>query len=87
MQIICLNCGNRFGDVQGDLRQYHCAYCGSPKLVRLQTEEERRRDALLGLAAGAAIGAEVGGPVGAVIGGIFGALVGALRTPRLEGQK
>jgi DNA-directed RNA polymerase subunit RPC12/RpoP len=87
VQIICLNCGNRFGDVSGDLRGYHCAYCGSPKLVRVQSEDERRRDALLGLAAGAAIGAEVGGPVGALIGGLFGALVGALRTPRLEDKK
>lgn len=52
MQIVCLNCGNRFGDVKGDLRQFHCAYCGSPKLVRIQTEDERRRDALLGLAGG-----------------------------------
>jgi len=87
VQIVCLNCGSRFRDVQGDLRHLHCAYCGSPKLVRIQTEEERRRDALLGLAAGAAIGAEVGGPVGAVIGGLLGALVGGLRTPRLEEQK
>jgi len=87
VQIACQNCGSRFSDLPGDLRHYRCSVCGSERLIRIQTEEERNRDALFGLAAGAAVGAAIGELPGAIIGGLIGLFLGASRMSRVEQQK
>lgn len=85
--IICTSCGTRFRDVAGDLKQYSCAACGNPTLVRVRTEEERSKEALAGMAAGAAVGAAVGELPGALIGGVVGFVLGFFRAPTLEQAK
>jgi DNA-directed RNA polymerase subunit RPC12/RpoP len=84
MWIICPQCGSRFQNIPGDLRQYSCSNCGNRNLLRVRTEQERSRDALAGLAAGAAVGAAVGELPGALVGGVVGLLLGLLRTPTVE---
>ena len=85
--IICPQCGSRFQDVPGDLKQYSCANCGNRTLVRVRTEQERSRDALAGMAAGAAVGAAIGELPGALVGGMIGLVLGLLRTPTIEQVK
>lgn len=82
--IICTRCGGRFEDAPGDLKQYSCANCGSPILVRVRTEQDRSKEALAGMAAGAAVGAAIGELPGAVVGGILGLVLVLFRTPTIE---
>lgn len=87
MLIVCTNCGSRLQDAPGDLKQYRCSFCGNPTLVRVRTEEERSKEALAAMAAGAAVGATVGEIPGALIGGTIGFILGFFRTPTLEQVK
>lgn len=86
VQIRCPNCGTNYQDLPGDVSQFRCPVCGNPQLLRIQTDEERNRDALVGLAAGAAIGAGFG-LAGALIGALVGVVLGANRKPRAGKQQ
>jgi hypothetical protein len=81
VELICPNCGNRFQDSVCDPNFFQCNVCGNFGLVRIQTQEERQRDALAGLIAGAAVGAAILEVPGAIVGGLVGLLLGFFRTP------
>src|SRR5260370_34885493 len=85
--LLCPNCRSRFQDAPGDLKQYSCSVCGNVNLVRVRSEQERSRDALAGMAAGAAVGAAIGELPGAFIGGLIGPWLGALLTPPMRHSK
>jgi transcription elongation factor Elf1 len=84
VELICTNCGNRFQNAPGDPKHFQCSICGNLGLVRIQTEQERQRDALAGAIAGAAVGAAILEVPGAVVGGIVGFILGFFRTPPLQ---
>jgi hypothetical protein len=81
VELICPNCGSHFEDAVGDAKFFQCSVCGNSGLVRIQTQQERQRDALAGAIAGAAVGAAILEVPGAIVGGIVGLLLGFFRTP------
>ena len=87
VELICSNCGSRFQDAGGDPKHFQCTVCGNLGLVRIQTQQERQRDALAGAIAGAAVGAAILEVPGAIVGGIVGLLLGFFRTPPLQQVK
>lgn len=87
MELICTNCGSRFQDAPGDPKQFQCSNCGNLGLIKIQTEQERQRDALAGAIAGAAVGAAILEVPGAIVGGIVGFILGFSRTPRAQQVK
>ncbi len=87
MELICSNCGSRFQDAPGDPNRFQCGTCGNVGLVRIQTQQERQRDAIAGAIAGAAVGAAILEVPGAIVGGLVGFILGFFRTPPVQQVK